>query len=217
MCGFTPQRSTSDAAMAVNEFVEEGLAAGEITVLISLDVKGAFDAAWWPSILNGLKAYNCPRKLYNLSNSDFSQRTAVLSSNNISIKRKVTKGYPQESCCGPRYWNILYNSLLNIKFTKSSKAVAFADYLILAIRNETIRAAENISNIEMSKITAWSGNNKINFNEDKSRVTKISRRKRKENKEINIYLNNKPLQQVSRMKYLGIVIDDKFKFSKHIS
>jgi len=54
--GFTPQRSTSDAAMAVKEFVEEGLAAGEITVLISLDVKGAFDAAWWPSILNGLKA-----------------------------------------------------------------------------------------------------------------------------------------------------------------
>lgn len=215
--GFTPQRSTSDAAMAVNEFVEEGLAAGEITVLISLDVKGAFDAAWWPSILNGLKAYNCPRKLYNLSNSDFSQRTAVLSSNNISIKRKVTKGYPQESCCGPGYWNILYNSLLNIHFTKSSKAVEFVDDLILAIRNESMRAAENISNIEMSKITTWSRNNKINFNEDKSRVMIISRRKRKENKEIKVYLNNKPLQQVSTMKYLGIVIDDKFKFSRHIS
>jgi hypothetical protein len=36
----------------------------------------------------------------------------------------------------------------------------------------------------------------------------ISRRKRKENKEIYIYLNNKPLQQVSTMKYLGIVIDN---------
>jgi len=42
-----------------------------------------------------------------------------------------------------------------------------------------------------------------------------SRRKRK-NEEINVYLNNKPLQQVSTMKYLGIVIDDIFKFSKHI-
>jgi hypothetical protein len=44
--GFTPQRSTADAAMAVKGFVEEGLAAGEIIVLISLDVKGAFEAAW---------------------------------------------------------------------------------------------------------------------------------------------------------------------------
>jgi len=43
---------------------------------------------------------------------------------------------------------------MNIQFTKSSKAIAFADDLILAVRNETIRAAENISNIEMSKITA---------------------------------------------------------------
>jgi hypothetical protein len=55
--GFTPQSSTTVAAMAVRGFVEEGLAAGEVIVLISLDVKGAFDAAWWPSILNGLKAY----------------------------------------------------------------------------------------------------------------------------------------------------------------
>jgi len=69
----------------------------------------------------------------------------------------------------------------------------------------------------MSKITAWSRNNKISFNEYKSKVMIISRRKRKENKEINIYLNNKPLQQVSTMRYLGIVIDSKFKFSEHIS
>jgi hypothetical protein len=39
--------------------------------------------------------------------------------------------------------------------------------VILAVRNENKRAAENISNIEMSKITAWS-RNMINFNEEKS-------------------------------------------------
>ena len=50
---FTPQRSTIDAAMAVKDVVEEGLLAGELIVLVSLDVKGAFDAAWWPSIESG--------------------------------------------------------------------------------------------------------------------------------------------------------------------
>jgi hypothetical protein len=69
----------------------------------------------------------------------------------------------------------------------------------------------------MRKIIAWSRNNKINFNEDKSKVTTISRRKRKENKEINIYLNNNPLQQVSTMTYLGIAIDNKFIFSEHMN
>jgi hypothetical protein len=176
--------------VALKGFVEEGLAAGDIIVLISLDVKGAFDAAWWPSILNGLKTYNCPQNLCNLSKSYFSQRSAVISSNNISIQRIVTKGTTQGPCFGTGYWNIQYNSPLNLQFTKRSKAVAFADGLILAIRSETIRAVENISNIEMSKLTVWLNNNKISFNEEKFKVMVISRRKRKENKGINICLNN---------------------------
>ena len=57
------------------------------------------------------------------------------------------------------------------------KAVSFADDLILAIRIETIRAVENISNIEMSKIAGRSRNNKIKSNEYNSMFIIISRRK----------------------------------------
>ena len=35
--------------------------------------------------------------------------------------------------------------------------------------------------------------------------------------EIKVYLLNKPLEQVTTMNYLGIIIDNKFKFSEHIS
>jgi hypothetical protein len=44
--GFTPQKGTIDAAMEIKEFVKEGLAAGEVIALVSLDIKDAFDAAW---------------------------------------------------------------------------------------------------------------------------------------------------------------------------
>jgi len=87
--GFTPQRNTIDAAMAVKDFVEEGLVAGELIVLVSLDVKGAFDATCWPSILNGLKACGCPKNLYNLTKRYFSQRTAILSTNSFRMEREV--------------------------------------------------------------------------------------------------------------------------------
>jgi retron-type reverse transcriptase len=59
--GFTPQKGTTDAAMEVKNYVMEGLAGGEVIALISLDVKGDFDAAFWPSILNGLGACSCPK------------------------------------------------------------------------------------------------------------------------------------------------------------
>jgi len=44
--GFTPKKSTTDAAKTVKEFVADGLREGLITILVSLDAKGAFDAAW---------------------------------------------------------------------------------------------------------------------------------------------------------------------------
>jgi hypothetical protein len=187
-------------------------------VLVSLDnVKGAFDAAWCPSILNGLKACDYPQNLYNLTKSYFSQRSAVLSTNSVRMLREISKGCRRGSCCGPGFWNIQYNSLLNLKFTRRTEAVAFGDDLMLVIRGETVSEAENFSNLEMSKITARSKRNKVGFNEEKSKVTLIWRRKRKELKDINIYLNNKPVEQVTTMKCLGIIIDDKFNFIQHIS
>jgi len=45
----------------------------------------------------------------------------------------------------------------------------------------------------------------------------VSRRKRKESKVIKVYLNNKILEQVTTMKYLGIIMDHKFSFQEHIT
>jgi len=141
--GFTPQESTVDAAMEVKKFVKEGLAAGEVIALINLYVKGAFDAAFWPSTLNGLRACGCPKNLYNLSKSYFSQRTAILPSNSIRLQKTVGKGCPKDSCCGPGFWNLHYNSLLNLAFRAKTKAVAFAYDLILAIRGGSASVVEN--------------------------------------------------------------------------
>jgi hypothetical protein len=81
--GFTHKKSTIDAAVMVKEFVEDGLQERLITILVSLDIKGAFDVAWWPSILKTVKDFNCPRNLYYQTKGYLSQRTAVMSTNTI--------------------------------------------------------------------------------------------------------------------------------------
>jgi len=116
--------------------------------MTSLDDKGAFNAAWWPSALKGLKDAECPRNLYYLSQGYFSQRTAGMISNNISIKRRVTKGCPQGSCCGPGFWNLLYNSIFKLEFTSRTKGIAFADDLTILTKGESIVEAENYTNLE---------------------------------------------------------------------
>jgi hypothetical protein len=86
---------------------------------------------------------------------------------------------------------------------------------MLAVRGKTACEAENFSNGELSKITASSKSDKITFHEEKFKVLLISRRKRKETKETTVHLNNKPMEQVNTIKYLGIIID-KFKFNEYI-
>jgi hypothetical protein len=44
----------------------------------------------------------------------------------------------------------------------------------------------------------------------------VTRKKRRENKNVSIYLNNKPVQQVNNIKYLGIIIDSKLNFRDHV-
>jgi len=45
----------------------------------------------------------------------------------------------------------------------------------------------------------------------------MTRRKQKERKELERYLNNKPLLQVHSQKYLGIIFYNKLTFREHIN
>jgi len=45
----------------------------------------------------------------------------------------------------------------------------------------------------------------------------MTRRKRKEREDLEVYVNNKPLRHVKTMKYLGIIIDGKLTFKEHIT
>jgi len=108
---------------------------------------------------------DCPRNLYQLTQDYFKDRRAVMLLNSKKLEKSVTKGCPQGSCCGPGYWIILYNSLLNIKFTHHTKVVAFADDLVIMTKAESIPEAENITNVELGKISTWARENKLQFNE----------------------------------------------------
>ena len=76
--GFIPQRGTVYAAMAFKVITEENLKQNNCTSVVSFDVRGAFDVAWWPSILRNLKELKCPQNLFNRSRSYFSNRMALL-------------------------------------------------------------------------------------------------------------------------------------------
>jgi len=92
--------------MEARKFIEPQLEKGRIVIMVSLDVRGAFDSAWWPAILKGMRDAKCPRNLYNLTLGYLKERKTVININNFNIEKRITRGCPQGSCCGPGLWNI---------------------------------------------------------------------------------------------------------------
>jgi hypothetical protein len=70
--GVTPQTSTVDAVMALKDYVQDSVNNRHYVAVVSLDVKGDFDAACWPGILASLRKQRCSGNLYRLSRSYFS-------------------------------------------------------------------------------------------------------------------------------------------------
>jgi hypothetical protein len=109
--------------MAIKTFIQESLEAGEVIALISLDVQWAFDAAWWPGVLRELKECKCHKYLYNLTMSYFTQRNAALTMNSLKTEKPISRGCPLGSCGGTGFWNLQFNSLLQLKFMTRTKVV----------------------------------------------------------------------------------------------
>jgi retron-type reverse transcriptase len=99
--GFTPQKNTIDATMEARKLMEPQLEKWRLVIMVRLHVRGAFDSAWWAAILNGMQDAKCLQNLYKLTLDYLKERKAVININNFNIEKRITKGCPQGSCCGP--------------------------------------------------------------------------------------------------------------------
>jgi hypothetical protein len=64
----------------------------------------------------------------------------------------VNEGCLQGSCCEPGYWNIRCNSILDLNFAKWTRAIAFEDDLLIAIKAKAVAEVENFMNMERSNV-----------------------------------------------------------------
>jgi len=145
-------------------------------------------------VLKHLEESRCPRNLYNLTKNYFSKRRATMATINIKLERAVCKGCPQCLCLSPAMWNIFYNSLLKLMFTCSTNIIAIADDLLLLTRGETVNEIENIANLELTKPQPGQGKTRSDSTKEFEAML-MTRRKRKEGGEVEVYLQKKLLRQ----------------------
>jgi len=72
--------------MSEKQFIEPELEKGKVVIMASLDVRGAFDAAWWPAVVKGLRDAKCPGIFTNLRKIISERKRQVTSFNSNTME-----------------------------------------------------------------------------------------------------------------------------------
>jgi ribonuclease HI len=213
--GFTAQKSTIDAIISAIDFIKSAYEKKGFALLIPLDIAGAFDHTSWPMILYSLIIMKCPKNLLLLTKSYFSDRYAKLWYQNVEVIKKLSKGCPQGSSCGPGFWNIKFNSSLKLDFPQMVRLNGFADDALLQVFAQTIPELETKANEALSRLSDWSRDNKLEFNETKT--TAVLFTKNQKFSKPKIIFNGYQIELSTNFKYLGLYIDNQLNWKFHLN
>ncbi|KAL1448331.1 hypothetical protein WDU94_014008 [Cyamophila willieti] len=183
----------------------------KLCLLVTLDVKNAFSSIPWVQIIKSLEEKRVPGYLVRVIQSYFTDRV-IVSPNGVC--RRMTAGVGQGSILGPLLWNLVYDGVLHLPLPDSVAQVAYADDLAIVVTARTKEQLQSDTNIALEIIGNWMREKGLELAVDKSEAIYLVGRKRCP--PIRIELDNKCIDIAEKLKYLGMILDTKINFSKHI-
>lgn len=211
--GFTHRKSAVSALYKIKTKLEDVKREGKGAILVSLDIKGAFNSLWAPVVINKLRENNCPRNLFNLVRDFLTNRKMSYLTKSEKITIGSVKGCPQGSPLSPLLFNVVIADLLQQRFENNITIQAFADDVTLIVTGKSRKELEDNANRALNLIKEWGDEKRLSFNPAKCEVLDIGDRYKK--RVPTIKLGGRNLTHVNSLKILGVVFDSKLTFTAH--
>ena len=214
--GFRKGRSTIDAIKNVADTMEDlnavSYSCRKIAILITFDVKNAFNSASWVKIIAQLEqVWKTSPYLTNILKSYLSNRSTIVA----GTPKKITCGIPQGSNLGPLLWNILYNPILKLQLPGGVKTIGYADDLALLVQSRTPQELKRITETCAERIVNWMESQDLEIAPHKTEAVLIAKRN-KVNKLV-IQIGGQNVETQNELKYLGMHIDSDFTMKSHVT
>ena len=219
--GFRKGKSTIDAADKVCNIAKAALegtrwlgGSKEYCVVVTLDVKNAFNSAEWGAIIQALAEMRVPPYLINIVKSYFKERYVVYDTEEGAKIYEVSAGVPQGSVLGPVLWNAMYNGIFLIDKPEGVTIVGYADDIAIVAVAKQIDELRAKCEATVNNVKVWLQRKGLELAEHKTEMVLLSSRKRVEN--ITIRVGDHLISSQPEIKYLGILIDHRLSFRPHL-
>ena len=212
--GFIKGRSTTHANVKLNSNTIGSITDECFSISVFLDFSKAFDCVAHEILLYKLHRYGIRGAPLDLMKAYLSSRSQkVKYSDSFSKKTEVSVGVPQGSCNGPLLYLLYCNDLMSV--INDVDVIMYADDTVLTITGKDIPDMVKTMNTCLATLQDWCNFNKLKINPLKSKAVIFSNRKYTDVPPI--VIDGTIINYVNHIKYLGLNIDKKMNFSRHIA
>lgn len=213
--GFRSGHSTSHQVLRMVKKIKAGFRQTKSTGLILFDLKCAFDTVWHGGLLYKMDQIGLPRHIIKTIKSFLSNRTfSVKVGGCKSSERCIKAGVPQGAVLSPSLFNIY---MYDMPTFEDCSTAQFADDVGIAHTNK--RAASIKAKLEKAakKFSKYVAQWRLKLNPLKTEAVFFTRRRAaRAFPRRTIKLQNHELTWQQSAKYLGVTLDQKLTFKRHI-
>ena len=215
--GFRTGKSTGSAIFQYTKYLYNALDNDETTTALYIDYKKAFDTICHEILLKKLILYGFTANAVMWFENYLTNRSqSTLVNGHKSEFKSVSCGVPQGSTLGPTLFIIYVNDLFHCRGLEDAGMLMYADdTVIFASDRDPNKTKQTVQKL-FDKIIAWCDLNRLTVNEKKTKITFFNHNRTVYPTGRDILCKQKPLEEVSTYKYLGVDIAADLSFDEYV-
>lgn len=210
--GFREGRATVDAAERLIGDIREIRSGGNHALVVTLDLRNAFNSAWTPRVVDGLLKKGVNGEIVRMVKDFLSERKIAMEGQEWEMQR----GCPQGSSLGPVLWLAIMEGWFEGMRASgvNVRAQAFADDQVVVIEGSSVKEIERTWRDVWDRCMRWAKGNKLEYNGAKTEAMFIPARGSIRPPVVTLGDGERVVLK-DYITYLGITVDVKLLWVEH--